>query len=62
MRNIVKAMQAFVDQVYVPDTIAIAGFYKDWTPAARGVGNFMTVGDFPAKGIDDPKSWFIPSG
>ena len=62
VRDIIKSMQAFVDQVYVPDTIAIAGYYKDWFARGEGVGNFMTVGDFPATGNDDPKTWFIPSG
>ncbi|MFZ1772547.1 MAG: nickel-dependent hydrogenase large subunit [Rhizobiaceae bacterium] len=62
IRSIIKSMQTFVDQVYVPDTVAIAGFYKDWFARGEGVGNFMTVGDFPAKGMDDPSSWFIPSG
>jgi hydrogenase large subunit len=55
-------MQAFVDQVYLPDTLAIAGFYKDWFARGEGVGNFLTVGDFPAKGIDDPASRLIPAG
>ncbi len=62
VRNIIKTMQAFVDQVYLPDTLAIAGFYKDWFARGEGVGNFLTVGDFPSKGIDDPSSWLIPSG
>jgi hydrogenase large subunit len=62
VRHIIKTMQAFVDQVYVPDTVAIAGFYKDWFARGEGVGNFLTVGDFPSKGIDDPSSWLIPSG
>ncbi len=62
VRSIIKKMQEFVDQVYIPDTLAIASFYKDWFARGEGVGNFMTVGDFPAKGMDDPSSWFIPSG
>ena len=62
VRHIIKMMQAFVDQVYLPDTLAIAGYYKDWFARGEGVGNFLTVGDFPSKGIDDPSSWLIPSG
>jgi hydrogenase large subunit len=62
VRSIIRSMQAFVDQVYLPDTLAIAGFYKDWFARGEGVGNFLTVGDFPAKGIDDPATNFIPSG
>jgi hydrogenase large subunit len=62
VRGIIRAMQAFVDQVYLPDTLAIASYYKDWFARGEGVGNFMTVGEFPALGKDDPASWLIPSG
>lgn len=62
VRDIIQRMTQFVDQVYVPDTIAIASFYKDWFKRGEGLGNFMTFGDFPAAGLDDPDSWLIPSG
>ncbi|MCF7979720.1 MAG: nickel-dependent hydrogenase large subunit, partial [Chromatiaceae bacterium] len=62
IRNIIQEMHDFVHQVYVPDTIAIAGFYKDWFQQGEGVGNFMTYGDFPAKGYGDPESYLIPTG
>jgi len=60
--DVIQKMQAFVDQVYVPDTLAIAGFYKDWAARGEGVGNFMSYGDLPANGMDDPSSFMIPSG
>ena len=62
VRDIIGRMKQFVDQVYVPDTIAIASFYKDWFARGEGLGNFLTYGDFPAAGRDDPASWLIPSG
>jgi hydrogenase large subunit len=62
VQNLIKQMQDFVDQVYVPDTLAIASFYKDWAKRGEGLGNFLTYGDFPEKGIDDPSSFLIPSG
>lgn len=62
VRNIIAQMRTFVDQVYVPDTLAIAGFYKDWAAQGEGVGNFLTYGDFPDKGMSDPSSFLIPSG
>ena len=62
VQDIIRKMQDFVDQVYVPDTLAIAGFYKDWGSRGEGIGNFMTYGDFPAQGMDDPSSYLIPSG
>src|SRR5450759_1457952 len=62
VQNIIRQMRDFVDQVYVPDTLAIAGYYKDWSTQGEGVGNFMTYGDFPEKGMSDPSSYLIPSG
>ena len=62
VKNVIAKMQAFVDQVYVPDTLAIAGFYKDWFQRGEGVGNFLTYGDFPEDGKSDPSKWLIPAG
>jgi hydrogenase large subunit len=62
VQEVINKMQVFVDQVYVPDLLAIAGFYKDWGSRGEGLGNFLTFGDFPEKGMDDPASFLIPSG
>ena len=62
VRTVIRRMQKFVDEVYLPDTLAIASFYKDWFRRGEGLGNFLCYGDFPAKGMDDPSSWLIPSG
>jgi hydrogenase large subunit len=62
VQEIITKMQTFVDQVYIPDLLAIAGFYKDWGARGEGLGNFLTFGDFPEKGMDDPSSFLIPAG
>ena len=62
IKSVIGRMKEFVEQVYLPDTLAIASFYKDWFARGEGVGNFLTYGDFPEKGTDDPSSWMIPSG
>jgi hydrogenase large subunit len=62
IRSVIQRMGDFVDQVYLPDTLAIASFYKDWFKRGEGIGSFMTFGDFPAKGIDDAASRLIPAG
>ena len=62
VKSVIQAMQAFVDQVYLPDTLAIASFYKDWFARGEGVGNFLTYGDFPVDGKGDPSTWLIPAG
>lgn len=45
--QVIGKMREFVDQVYLPDTLAIAGFYKDWATRGEGVGNFLSYGEFP---------------
>jgi hydrogenase large subunit len=62
VRDAILQMQEFVDQVYVPDTLAIASFYKDWFTRGEGIGNFLTCGDFPAAGFNDVSSYLIPPG
>ena len=62
--SVIEQIRSFVDQVYVPDTLAIASFYKDWFKKGygEGVGNFMTYGDFSQTGTQDPKTFLVPRG
>ena len=64
VQDIIKTMQMFVDQVYIPDLLAIAGFYKDWGSRGEGLGNFLCYGDFPTPGMGmgDSSSYMIPGG
>jgi hydrogenase large subunit len=62
VRALIQSMQAFVDEVYLPDTLAIASFYKDWFKRGEGVGNFMCYGDMPSPGADGKLNWFFPAG
>jgi hydrogenase large subunit len=62
VKNVIDKMETFVDQVYVPDTLAIAGFYKDWASQGEGVGNFLCYGDFPEKSMKDVGSFLVPRG
>ena len=62
IQDIITKMQTFVDQVYIPDLLAIAGFYKDWGSRGEGLGNSMTYGDFPSSGMGDPSGYMIPAG
>jgi hydrogenase large subunit len=62
--ELIEQMRSFVDEVYLPDVLAIASFYKDWFKAGcgEGTGNFLTYGDFPALGSQDPKTFLVPRG
>ncbi len=62
IRDVIAKMRAFVDEVYLPDTLAIAGFYKDWFQRGEGLGNFMTFGEFPADGGADATKRLVPAG
>jgi hydrogenase large subunit len=62
VQNVIKQMRDFVDQVYVPDTLAIAGFYKDWGGMGDTGGNFLSFGDLPSKGFWDHDSYLVPRG
>jgi len=55
-----KETKAFVDNVYIPDLLAVAGFYKDWG-AIGGTSNFLCYGEFPQQG-KEPDSLFLPRG
>ena len=62
VQEVIARMRQFVDEVYLPDTLAIAGFYRDWATQGEGLGNFLCYGDFPAKSIFDPASFMVPRG
>jgi [NiFe] hydrogenase large subunit len=55
-----KDIQDFVENVYMPDLLAVASFYKDWG-AIGGTTNFLTWGDFPQTD-KEPESFFMPRG
>jgi len=55
----------FVDQVYIPDLLAIAGYYKDWAKWGGGLSsqNVMAYGEFPEIANDySDASLGLPSG
>ncbi|HSQ06979.1 MAG TPA: nickel-dependent hydrogenase large subunit, partial [Chromatiaceae bacterium] len=63
VQTIISSMVQFVDQVYVPDTLAIASFYKDWGSRGEGLGNFLCYGDLPANGKPgDASALLFPRG
>jgi len=61
--SIVGQSIAFIDQVYIPDLLAIASFYKDWGAIGGGLSskNVLAYGDFPDRANDD-KSLLMPRG
>ena len=55
-----KETQDFIKDVYIPDLVAVASFYKDWG-AIGGTTNFHAWGEFPLSD-KEPESLFMPRG
>jgi hydrogenase large subunit len=55
----------FIDQVYIPDLLAIASFYKDWASIGGGLSSkyLMSYGDVPKSANDySPGNLMMPRG
>jgi len=61
MRKLIKQANDFVHQVYLPDLLAVASFYKDWAGYGAGVGNYLVYGEFPDSDDANP-SLYLPRG
>ena len=52
IKDLFEEVRTFIDQVYLPDVIAIGSMYPEWLGYGAGVTNYMAVPDMPldAKG------------
>jgi len=62
LRKLVKSGRQFVEQVYIPDVLAIAPLYKDWFSLGQGVGNYLSYGDYSSGNEKDPNTFLFPRG
>lgn len=62
VEQLLKQGKQFIEQVYIPDLMAIASFYKDWGAIGGGLGNYLVYGDLPTNGYRDESSYKFPSG
>ncbi len=62
VQGMIRKAKDFVEQVYWPDLVAIAGFYKEWGAIGGGVPNFLACGEFPESDPRDLKSLYFPPG
>lgn len=61
--QLLKDAHRFVNEVYVPDLLAIASFYKDWGAIGESkFKNYMAFGDLPTDSINNPESFKWPRG
>lgn len=59
--QLIDEAKQFVTQVYVPDVLAIASFYKEWTHGG-GLNNYLCYGDFSTGDIRDVSMYRMPRG
>ena len=62
IRDMITRAQRFVEQVYFPDLVAIASFYKDWAAIGGGVKNYLSVGEFPEGNVEEFDKLYLPRG
>jgi hydrogenase large subunit len=62
VHDLIKQAEGIVENLYVPDLLAIASFYPEWTKLGGGLGNFLCYGDVPQAGIGDATRFRIPRG
>jgi hydrogenase large subunit len=60
--SLIKGALDFVEKVYVPDLMAVAGFYKDWAGYGGGLTNYLAYGDLPTRGYGQPQYFKFPRG
>ena len=60
IKDSIDRMIAFVDQVYIPDLLAIAPYYLDYAGLGEGIGNFLTWGEFPDTDNSDLSKLLVP--
>ncbi len=56
----IDKMIEFVDQVYLPDLLAIAPYYLEYGGIGEGLGNFLTWGEFPGEDNSDVSKFLVP--
>ena len=59
--RLISQADEFVNEVYLPDLLAVASFYKDWASWGGGLTNYMSYGEYPTKGYNQPEVLQVPA-
>jgi hydrogenase large subunit len=52
----------FINEVYIPDVLTVASFYKDWAQYGGGLSNYLSYGEFPTQGYARTDTFKYPRG
>jgi len=62
VKGLIQDAMAVVENMYIPDLLAVASFYPEWTQIGGGLGNYMVYGDVPQNGFGDVSQFRMPRG
>ncbi len=60
--RLISQADEFINEVYIPDLLAVASFYKDWSKYGGGLHNYLCYGEFPTAGYNHPESFKYARG
>jgi Ni,Fe-hydrogenase I large subunit len=59
--GLISGAKTFVEGVYLPDVLYLADVYRDHAEIGRGIGNYLSFGEFPEDDSDQP-ALLLPRG
>jgi len=60
--RLISQADEFINQVYIPDVLAVASFYKDWAKWGGGLKNYLSYGEYPTRGYSQVDSFKFARG
>jgi hydrogenase large subunit len=60
IKDSIDRMLEFVNEVYIPDLLAIAPYYLEYAGIGEGLGNFLTWGELPDTDNSDTSKYVVP--
>jgi hydrogenase large subunit len=61
MADLIASARTFIDQIHLPDVLALARAYPQWSKLGVGIGNYLSFGEFPIEDAASP-ALFLPRG
>ena len=60
--TLLDSAKTFIDQVYIPDLLAVAPYYLNWGGIGGGLENYLAYGDLPTNGYSNVSGFKFPRG